>query len=48
VAWIEGERASAADRLLAGIPARDLAGLVIVTDRILRHIDERRTAPSPE
>lgn len=48
VAWIEGERQSAASRLLAGIPARDLAGFLTVTDHILRHIDVRQAAESPE
>jgi DNA-binding MarR family transcriptional regulator len=48
VTWIEGERHSAADRLLAGIPARDLTGFLTVTDHILRHIDAPHAAASSE
>lgn len=43
VARIEAERQAAADRLLAGVPARDLAGFLTVTGHILRQTDARET-----
>jgi DNA-binding MarR family transcriptional regulator len=48
VAWIEAQRQSAADRLLAGIPARDLAGFLTVTDHVLLHIDAEQPPPPPQ
>jgi DNA-binding MarR family transcriptional regulator len=48
VAWIQSERQAAASTLLAGIPARDLAGFLTVTDHILRHIDAPQDAASPD
>jgi DNA-binding MarR family transcriptional regulator len=48
VAWIEAERRTASGRLLAGVPARDLAGFLTVTDHILRKIDAQQQPRSPE
>ncbi len=41
VAWIQAERQAAADRLLGGVPAGDLAGFLAVTGHILRQVEAR-------
>ena len=48
VAWIQAERQTAASKLLAGIPARDLAGFLTLTGHILRQIDAQQQPRSPE
>jgi hypothetical protein len=42
VAWIQAERQAASGKLLAGVPARDIAGFLAVTDYFLRQIDAQR------
>lgn len=47
VAWIQAERQAAADMLLAGVPASDLAGFLAVTDHILRQVGAQEQPQSP-